>query len=188
MTSVLILAPAVEPLTVADLRAHLRLSSTAEDGLLEDYLKAAREYVERSTARALISQKWRMYLDSWPEGRCVRLPVAPVLSVDDVIVYDGNGMARPLAGDKWQLSSGGEPARVKISLDTGVPVSAMMGAEIEFSAGYGPVAEAVPSAFKQAIRLLVAHWFENREAGSENLDSIPHGVERLLSSYKVPRL
>ena len=188
MTSILITAPAVEPLTIADMRAHLRLASEAEDALLADYIKAAREHVERLTGRALITQGWRLYLDSWPEGRVVRLPVGPLQNIDSITVYDASGTPHALSPDKWSLGRELAPARVKISLDIGVSSSAMMGAEIEFSAGYGATANAVPEAFKQAIRLLVAHWFEHREEGGVVLDSIPHGVDRLVSPYKVPRL
>lgn len=188
MTSILITAPAVEPLAIADLRAHLRVREGVEDGLLESYLKAAREHVERSTGRALIFQSWRLYLDTWPEGRVVRLPVAPVHSVDAVTVYDGDGTARNLTSDKWTLAQGSLPPRVKISLDIGVSCSTMMGAEIEFTAGHGAGPEAVPETCKQAIRLLVAHWYENREEGAKVLSSIPQGVDRLLASMKAPRI
>lgn len=188
MTSILIAAPAVEPLTVADLRAQLRLACETEDGLLADYIKAAREHVERLTGRALVTQGWRLYLDAWPEGRAVRLPVAPVQSINSITIYDATGIPHALSPDKWSLGRDVAPARVKVSLDTGVPSRSMMGAEIEFSAGYGATADAVPEAFKQAIRLLVAHWFEHREEGGVVLDSIPHGVDRLVAPYKVPRL
>ncbi|WP_420411280.1 head-tail connector protein [Roseibium sp.] len=189
MTSIRLTDPATEPVTVEEMRAHLRLNGSDEDNSLAGFLKAARSHIEQSTRRALISQTWRLYLDGWPGGRIVRLPVCPVLSVDQITVYDTDGNASQLATDDWQLDRSVQPERVKIKLGAGLPVNQLMAAEIDFTAGYGATAADIPEEFRQAVRLLAGHWFEHREAGSDlAVASLPQGLDRLLSTARVPLL
>lgn len=189
MTSLKVTDAATEPVTVEEMRAHLRLTGPEEDAAIAGFIKAARSHVEQVTRRALIAQSWRLYLDAWPQGRVIRFPVAPVLSVQDVTVFDGNGVPDTLSPDVWQLDRSSVPERLKIKLGAGVPASQMMAAEVDFTAGYGNGPEDVPEEFRQAIRLLAAHWFENREAGTELAEAtLPFGLDRLLSTVRVPLL
>lgn len=189
MTLAIITPPAAEPVTIADLRAYLRLSGSEEDTLLADLIAAARGHVEQATRRALITQGVRVYLDRWPAGRIVRLPVAPVASVEAVTVYDADGVPNVLDPADWQLDKVSAPARLKVALGAGGGARSLNGIEIDFTAGYGADPESIPAPFRQAIRLLAAHWFEHREAGTElAMASLPHGLDRLLSTYRVPLL
>jgi uncharacterized phiE125 gp8 family phage protein len=189
MTYAVVTPPAVEPVTVEDLRAHLRLSGTQEDGQLAGLIKAARSQVEQETRRALIRRRLRLYLEYWPLGRVVMLPVAPVLSVVEIIAYDLQGNGTPLAPEDFSLDRSASPARVRIKPGAGMPSHQLLGIEIDFDAGYGDGPEDVPNQMRQAVRLLAAHWFENREAGTDlAMASLPHGLDRLLSVNKVLQL
>ncbi|MEP3049678.1 MAG: head-tail connector protein [Roseibium sp.] len=189
MTSIRLTEPAAEPVAVAEMRDHLRLCGTEEDTVVESFLKAARSHIEQATRRALITQSWRLYLDAWPIGRLVRFPVSPVISIDQVTVYDFDGAPSILTSDDWRLDRSTQHERLKIKLGAGLPTSQMMAAEVDFTAGYGAASTNVPEEFRQAIRLLAAHWFEHREAGSELATaSLPHGLDRLLSTARIPLL
>ena len=189
MTSIRLNEPAVEPISLTDMRAHLRLTGTEEDSVLAGFIKAARTHIEQSTRRALISQSWRLYLDAWPIGRIVKFPIAPVSSVDQVTIYDFDGAPTSLAADDWRLDRSNQPERLKIKVGAGLSASQLMAAEVDFTVGYGMSPEDVPEEFRQAIRLLVAHWFEHREAGTDMaLASLPFGLDRLLSTARVPLL
>ncbi|MBO0345201.1 phage head-tail connector protein [Roseibium sp. CAU 1637] len=189
MTAALIAAPASEPVSVAQMKAHLRLSGSAEDDFLQDMITAAREHVERETRRSLISQTWRLYLDRWPMGRVVPLPTGPVQEVSQVLLYDRVGAASDLAQAFWSLSKGSDPARVKVLPGAGLSITELSAIEIDFIAGYGDAADTVPATLRQAVRLLAAHWFENREAGTElSMASLPFGLDRLLSVNRIPQL
>lgn len=72
MTLTRIAGPAVEPITLSEAKAHLRVTDTVEDALISNLIKAAREEVEQATGLALITQEWRLYLDSWPPSGLVR--------------------------------------------------------------------------------------------------------------------
>lgn len=192
MTAFMIAPPAVEPVTLAEARAHLRVSADAEDGLIGRLVTAARAEVERLTRRALVHQDWRLALDAWPPGRVVHFPLAPVASVILVTVYDANGMPQPLAADAWTLDRAGEPPRLKAAPGAPAGLAGLNGIEIDFRAGYGADAEAVPAPLRQAILLLVAHWFERRElieaAGTPGGIGLPGGFGGLIASHRRLRL
>ena len=189
MTLVVVTPPAAEPVTVEDLRLFLRLSTTDEDTVLADLIAAARKQVEQETRRVLITQGLRLYLDCWPMGRIVKLAAAPVASVAAVTVYDSGGVPSVIYPANWQLDAASAPARLKVALTAGAPSQALNGIEVDFTAGYGANPEDVPAPFRQAIRLMAAHWFEHREAGTDlDLVNLPHGLDRLLSTQRVPML
>src|SRR5690606_8898562 len=103
MTLIRTAGPAVEPVTLAGMKEHLRVTHDSEDALITDLIKAAREEVERSTSLALIEQTWRLSLDGWPPGRIVRLKRNPVVSVTSVMVYDEDGEGSLMPPEDYQL-------------------------------------------------------------------------------------
>lgn len=186
MTATRVIEPATEPVSLAEMKAHLRLTGTAEDELVGQLIAAARAQVEQETRRALISQGWRLYLDQWSAGRVVQLPVAPVQGISQILVFDEDGVPHALAETDWRLDKSTSPARIRVKPGAGLPSSAVMAIEIDFTAGYGAAAGDVPETLRQSIRLLAAHWFEHREAGTElAMASVPHGLDRLLAASRV---
>ncbi len=64
MTAALLTGPALEPVSLADVKAHLRIDGDDEDALLTAAIVSARVHVEAATRRVLIEQAWRIYLDA----------------------------------------------------------------------------------------------------------------------------
>lgn len=189
MTAIVTTPPADEPVTLEEARAQLRLTGEAEDSLLGRLIAAARAQVERATHRALVTQGWRLYLDAWPPGRIVRLPVAPVASVEAVTVYDGDGVPVALDPQAYRLDGASEPPRLKVTAGAPAGISGFNGIEIDFIAGYGAGAADVPQPLRHAVLMLAAHWFEHREAVADpGVLGMPPGVAVLLSSYRMLRL
>ncbi|SDT98968.1 head-tail connector protein [Stappia sp. ES.058] len=189
MTAIVSTPPAQEPVTLEEARAHLRVSGTEEDPLISGLIAAARQHLERATRRALITQGWRLYLDAWPPGRIIRLPVAPVFSVDGITVYDGEGLPVVLTAADFRLDGHAEPPRLRVAAAAPAAMSGFNGIEVEFTAGYGADGDAVPPALRQAILVLVAHWFDNRAAGFDLATAaVPVGWSALLEPYRMLRL
>jgi uncharacterized phiE125 gp8 family phage protein len=144
--------------------------------------------VEGVTGRALLAQSWRLVLDDWPYNGQVRLPVTPFRSVTEITAYgaDGVGHAVPLA----QFM--GEPDRLLLpGMVVGMPMlRERQGIEIEYVAGFGTEPDDVPADIRQALLVLVAYWFEHRDAviiaGSGAV--VPTGFDRLLAGHKRVRL
>jgi len=96
MTLITLIAPAVEPVTVAEMRDQVRQDSTAEDALLASYIRAARVRVEGFTRRRLIGQEVEFRRDGL--GGVIRLPVDPVISLDQITYLDTAGTEQVLSG------------------------------------------------------------------------------------------
>jgi len=179
MQRILLEGPAVEPVLLAEAKAHLRLDGAAEDDLLAAMLAAARVTVETEIRAALIAQKWRALFDFWPrEG--VLLPLRPVLSVEAVRAIDGAGSATVLPPADYELRLPDGTVRL-----VGRPLAAER-FEIDFTAGYGASGLDVPQPLRQAIRLLVTHWFEHRAAAmeGEGAGPTPLGYRALVAPYR----
>jgi len=180
MKRILLEGPAVEPVLLPEMKAHLRLDGAAEDDLLGGLIAAARVAVETEIRRALIAQRWRAVSDDWLWDGLL-LPVAPALSVEAVRVIDRDGAATTIDSDDVAF----EPADGSVRVTGPRPPRADR-IQIDFTAGYGASGSAVPQPLRQAIRLLVTHWYEHRSAASvgEAVAAMPLGFGELVAPYR----
>ena len=183
MTLLLVTGPTEEPVTLAEARAHLRLDATNEDALLAALMTAARAALEGQTRRAFVTQSWRLILNEWPGDR-VTLPLAPVSAVTAVTLHDTDG-DRTVEPAAYETSLEGDAPQLACVAGWPAPTRRIGGISIDFTAGYGG-AEAVPQPLKQAILLLAANWFENREpiALGESVHELPMAVAGLVAPYR----
>ena len=193
MTAALITPPTLEPVTLADAKAHLRIDGDDDDD--DDFLTAAivaaRSHVESLTRRVLLEQGWRVYLDAWPRKRIVTILVAPLISVDEVTVFDPAGDPVAVTTDDYEVDTVAVPGRLVLSSPLPVIVGrAVNGIEIDVTAGYGPSSVDVPAPLRQAALMLVAHWYEHRGVvGHDQAGNVPpQGFEALIAPYRIHSL
>ncbi|MFF2320931.1 head-tail connector protein [Agrobacterium sp. NPDC058088] len=184
MTYALIHPPQVEPLTLAEVKAHLRLDGGEEDALLAALLRTAREHLERVTSLCLIRQTWRLYLDRWPENGVILIGKGPVQVIETILVFNAQGRAADITGADRLLDGTARPARLWLR-DPPSPGRAMNGIEIDFIAGYGEAGTDVPDTLKRAMLMHVAQMFAFRGAvAPENQPAaVPAGYERLVMPF-----
>jgi uncharacterized phiE125 gp8 family phage protein len=178
MKRILLEGPAVEPVLLAEAKAHLRLDTDDEDDLVGALIAAARVAVETEIRRVLISQSWRAIVETWPAGGVI-LPVVPVISVDAVRAVDAEGVETVLDAEDYEF----DPVDFSVTLDQ---VTATDHYEIDFTAGYGTSGVDVPQPLRQAIRLLVTHWYEHRSAATfdDPAAETPLGYRELIQPYR----
>jgi uncharacterized phiE125 gp8 family phage protein len=188
MALVMTAGPATEPISLAETKAHLRIDGSDEDALLSSLIVAARAFVEKALARALITEIWSLYLDAWPRSGWIALPIAPVQSVTAVRVYDPEDVASVVETGSYSVDALSEPARLVLSSGAAqmLPPRRLNAYEVAFTAGYGDDASDVPEPIRQALKLLVAHWFEHREPVvlGELPQEVPATVAGLLLPYR----
>lgn len=177
--------PAVEPLTTTEAKAHLRVDSSTEDTLIASYVTAARSYYEQATWRALVTQTWAMRLEQWPDGECMVLPKPPLQSVTSIVYTDSDGMAQIMPSSDYTVYAQ-DPGRIWLAFNASWPSATLRpgpSIEITFVAGYGVAAD-VPEIDKQAIRLLLGHFYENRESviavPGISLAQLPMAVQSII--------
>src|SRR3569832_1505142 len=93
MPSLLLQSPALEPLTLDEAKAYLRVEHSDEDETIAALLTAARLQVEAQTRRALITQGWRLALDAWPDSGVIPARPGPLQSLSAARVYDLDNVA-----------------------------------------------------------------------------------------------
>jgi uncharacterized phiE125 gp8 family phage protein len=193
MPKALITPPAATPVTLAEVKAHLRVETADEDDYLSDLMATAIAHVEQATGRALITQTWRLYFDAWPpetgNDLLVELSVSPVRAIDEIRVYDSEGTPETLTSDNWTLDAVSEPARLLLS-DAVSPEQELNGIEIDVEAGFGDTGADVPDTLRRAILVLCAHWHELRGSASDaSIEaSEPPGFARLIAPFSRVRL
>ena len=181
--------PVAEPLTLAEVKAHLRLDGADEDALLASLIRTAREHLERETGLCLIAQGWRLYLDGWPKDGVIAILKSLVQAIQSVTVYDSDGAPVEVSLEDHLLDGQARPARLWLRHPP-APGQALNGIEIDFSAGFGEAATDVPDTLKRAVTIHVAHMFAFRGVLSADQQpaGVPDGYERLIAPFRMRRL
>jgi uncharacterized phiE125 gp8 family phage protein len=188
----LVSQPAVEPVTLAETKTHLRVDDFSEDELIDNLRVAAREYVENFTSRKLITQTWDLKLAAFPCGGCLELPFAPVSSVTSITYVDTAGVSQTWSSANYTVDAPSGPFAMpgRITPVYGVvwpsTQNVINAVTVRFVVGYGATPWTVPYLLRAAIKVLVGHWFANREpvAVGTIVTDIPLSVQSMLWSFK----
>lgn len=181
-----------EPITLDEAKAHCRVDGDAEDTLISSLILAARLHVEQALSLALIQQRWSLFLDAWPAKAWVELPLAPLVSIDAVRLYSPSGTSVTLEPTLFFADTASRrPRLVRTGTQSWpLPGRSANGIEIAFTTGYGTTPDDVPAPLKQAIKLLIAHWYEGREPVRYDDDAnlVPLTVASLMQPYIAVKL
>jgi len=167
--------PTEEPVELREARTHMSMEEgeTIEDEYIESILiKAAREYVERRTGRAILDQTWSYYLNEWPDGNEILLPYPNLIwtVADSYIKYtDSDGTVHTFenAGPTYDydVDTNSEPGRIVLKYGESWPsdtLQPMNPIHIYYDCGWTDP-EDVPAMLKAAILLVTSDMYENRE-------------------------
>jgi uncharacterized phiE125 gp8 family phage protein len=158
-------------------KAHVRVTHNDEDVLIGQYIASAQAWVERYTGLMLVQGT---VVDTFNQvGDYLELSRGPFVSLTSVAYVDTAGgnqtvSAARVRDGKIYAPDGGWPT---IGDYTTVTVT--------YVAGYGPYE--APEELVQAQLLLIAHWYQNREAVAEGtFNEIPLAVEALAGPFRTP--
>lgn len=183
------IAPAAEPLTINEAKAHLRVEAFDDDPLIGGLVRAARDQAENVTHRALITQTWRLDLDGFPGNGLIELPKPPLQSVTQIAYTDADGNPQTLSTSLYDVDTGSEPGRVRLAYGQIWPSTRDIynAVQVTYVAGYGDAGSDVPQPIRQAMQMLVGNWYENREAVNVGniVTALPMATEALLWPYRV---
>ncbi len=183
--------PAVEPVTVAEAKAHLRVDISDDDSYISTLITAAREWCEQYLDRTLINTQWTMRLDSFPyEIELPRPPIATSGTATTVsLTYTlGDDSTATLSTTAYRVDRSSTPGVVR-QLRAGTwpaNLDDYNAVAVTWWAGYGASGASVPAAIRHAILMLVGHWYESRSSvltGSISKE-IEFGVKSLLDSQR----
>ncbi len=188
----LISGPAREPIDLTFMKGHINTQLSDQDGMIDLYIKAARQRAETLRGELFITQTWEQTIDSFPTSlfEPIALQQKPVQSIGSISYLDTAGDSQTFGTSdgsppvilEYRLIQ--DPESPSIVLNDGylwpTSLSLQPGAvTIQFVAGYGDNPDDVPETDRYLIALLAAHFNENRE---------PTATEVGISSIEIPWL
>lgn len=178
-----------EPITLAQLKLHMRIDSSAEDALLTASIIAAREYCESMTQRALVTSTWRALMDRFPAGRePIILQHGSVSAISSLKYIDAKRDTITWASTNYALDDKITPCRIRLDkANDSWPTTDDTEAAVEVNYTVTPT---VPTQVTQAMLLLCGHWYENRETVVVGATStkIEMATKALLDSVRLGSL
>lgn len=182
-------APAAEPVTLSEAKAHCRVDTSNDDSYISTLISTARQYIEEVLDISMITTVWETRYDAFPLWEII-LPRPPMQSGLVTVIYrDEAGTSRTItsAASAFQTDFYATPGRIYPNYQDTWP--AVRGDEnsvvVRWSAGYGASGSSVPAILKHAILLLVAHWYEQRQPvglGYSQVLPIPTTFETLVAA------
>ncbi|MDJ0449241.1 head-tail connector protein [Methylocystis sp. JR02] len=208
---------ASEPVTLADAKAYCRVDLAEDDTLITSLIKAARRHVEKETGLALLTQSWQAVYDRWPDTApqgastqwwdgvregplsaliptgLIEIPKRPFQTVAKIELLDAYGTLNTVdPGIYFAEVSDMRGAIVrKLGQIWPVIVLSPRGAiQISFSAGFDAAPySGVPDDLLTAVKILIKHWYDNREPASDGrLAKAPRHVDDILAYWRPRRL
>jgi uncharacterized phiE125 gp8 family phage protein len=175
-------APAVEPVALAEAKAHCRVDASADDALIQGYITTAREWVEDYIDRALVTQQLVMKLDAFPPE--IELPRPPMIAsgtataVTITYVTGEAGGTATLSSSQYRVDRDSTPGVIRTLYGGSWPSHLLDQNSVTVSwwAGYGDAAS-IPQRVKSAILMCVHELYEKRGDGA-----MPAAAMRLLDS------
>ena len=179
--------PAQEPVSLLEAKNFMRLDSSQDDVLVSTLITAARIHIETTIGKVLVTESWSYFLDKWPKSKVIYFPLDPIQTIEEIRFHTTDDTFIVLSSDEYStdfvsnhprlLFNGTKPAGSSQKLNQ---------LEIRFLAGYGDTPEDVPADLKQALLMLAAHWFEQRDpiAFGGSFAEVPRTIQALLNNYK----
>ncbi len=167
-------APQGALVPVEELRQQVRADTDEQDSLIEAYERSAVDFLDGYTGRlgrCILRQKWALPLIGNPEAVFLPFPDCREFAIERLDDRGG-----------WAPVTGVTVTRMEdYALLMDLPGD-RTGLHLTCRAGWA-TAEDVPDNLKQAVRLLVAHWFDNRAAVTtgQAAHQVPMAVDAMIA-------
>ncbi len=192
--------PAAEPITLAQAKAQCRIDDdiTEDDAWIEEAIAEARAYVEDQLKSTLVETEYEIAFAEWPSWGLrtddrLELPFGPIIAVDELKYLDTDGAEQTAETDSYRLVQNGTTGYLLPAFGTTWPAARTTAGSIRirYRAGYPSTgspagADGVPLPIQRGLKMLVAHWYANRETvlvGTISKD-LEKGLEAVISSYR----
>lgn len=167
-------------LALADAKLHLKVDVSADDAYITSLIAVAAEVVQHRTRTAIGAQTLEQALDSFPSGS-IELTLGPVSSITTIKYLDPAGALQTLDSAWYVLDEYSEVPWADLASGLAWPATRAVpnAVLVRYVAG----AAAIPDPARQAMLLLIGHWYENRMAvvAGSLPQEVPLGVSALLA-------
>lgn len=162
---VLVTPPTDEPLTLEEAKQHCRIEAavTEDDALVEAYIGAAVDQLQRELDFYLAEQTWKQ---SFRTFDCVRIWQRPVAEVVSVAYFDADDEEQTLDDAEYRFESGALGSKLVLA-GSSWPSLASRTDAVTVTYKLGVATADIPPALKAALMLHVGFLYANRESSSD---------------------
>lgn len=184
----LVAAPTVAPVSLAEVKAHLRIEHSEEDDYVTGLISAVASRIDGPSGwlrRALINQTYRLNLPYFPVARCIALPLPPLQTVESVSYFDHNDEEQTFPAEAYHVVKTLDEAYIYLKTGASWPGTWERpdAVAIEFVAGYGAASADVPANIRHAMLIEIGSHYAER--GDAKIEANPNAtVRRLLGPHK----
>lgn len=201
--------PLLEPVSLDELKDHLRITSTQEDSYLTNLITSGRQMIEDYTRRKLIEQTVTLYLDGWPSKysdvwwdgtvqasrdtlstyQSIQIPLVPLIDVSEVSLFSTDNTESTYSASNYYVNNFDNDTFGSIELNQGSVITGNLrrknSIKVTYTVGYGPSPSDVPYSLRQSCLVMSAYLYNNRGDcdGGGCVDKA--GLGGTLSMYKV---
>ncbi len=208
--------PTSEPITLAEAKSQLRLETALDDDQVTRAIKAARQYIEEISWRGLVTQTLELVSPAFPVPHWlgfdyplspfalaapggyhhhqrglggIELPRGNLVSVGSVKYTDPLGVQQTLvANTDYVVDTVSVPGRVRLAFGKSWPESRQQWDAVKVQYVVGWAVADVPEPLKQAMLLLVSHFYENRSIELPGrLSPLQFSIDSLMGPYSLKR-
>ena len=176
----IITPPAVEPVTLAEAKLHLRVEHDTEDDLISGLISAARSQCEHMLDRFVARQTARLLIDAFPAG--IRLKPS-IVTVDSLVYVDSDGAEQTMDSGGYYLDDAQDPHWLLPAYGTDWPTTReeANAVRVTYQAGF----ETCPAEIRSWILLKVGSLYQHRESDSDRPAQASSFVDGLLDRWRV---
>lgn len=185
--------PTVEPITLAEAKAHLRVDDTNSDAEITAMIRAAREWVESYLDRSLVYTQWKATYDTFPwEFELPRPPIATAgTATATTVTYTlETGSTATLSATTYRVDRAATPGVIRTVYGGTWPghLADQNAISVTWWGGYGANSSDVPATIRHAMLMLIGHWYDGARQATLSSGAVPQdvpfGVVSLLDSQR----
>lgn len=185
----------VEPVTLIEARAHLRVDAYGsplahpDDDYITALISYARDFCEQHTRRTLAEKVVEFAYDDFPTNE-IEISLFPISSITSIKYIDIDSLEQTVLDTVYALDDYTTPNWVFLKAEQEWPVTLETENNVKIRIVVGQTPVQVAPAIKAAILLMVGSLYENRQedllsAARISFNSLPTGVYSLLQPYRL---
>lgn len=171
--------------TLAEAKDHLEIDHSDKDTYITSLVAAASQMIDGAEGMVgkPVGQQTVTYSIKDAPSNDIYLPIFPVKSITSISYIDTDGNSQSIGTSDFRLIGNEDYAVIETVDGYEWPSVFDRQDAITFTLLCG--FDVVPDALKHACLMLVAHWFENREAaGEQSIRGIDFAVDALVNRYR----
>ncbi len=156
---------ALQIITLEEGIDHCRSDNQDDHNYISSLIATMQAHLQSAFAFSLFDQGVQLTLDGWPRGES-KLPLGPVQTIDSVTWIDSAGDTQTVDAADYYLNPAGQPETIVLGFNKLWPTGLTRGPGsifVDYTAGYASTIAGVPADIKHAAKLLIGHFFANRE-------------------------